>query len=258
MAACDSRAKEGEQCAKPEDCAQGLTCHEFKCVTPETLMASASPSSKPASLPTSSASASPQLAKSSSNKLLQYAAPAPAASVLTPQEVADVKAGMRFSELDMRLVPAGHRKLKNDCFEVTIPAGFTFDLETSKTMFINGAKGVAVFKDPQGALFSVACYGPNAFSVSELFTIQLGIHENERKANVTYKVKKNSWFVISGYVLGGEGIIYTRGTKVGPAYIEAQMLWSTALRELYDPRIGKVTKSVRPGKGILRLARGGE
>lgn len=39
QAGCDSKAKEGQQCAKPQDCAQGLTCLDFVCVTPETAKA---------------------------------------------------------------------------------------------------------------------------------------------------------------------------------------------------------------------------
>jgi hypothetical protein len=41
---CDSKAKEGAQCAKPQDCAQGLTCLDFVCITPETFKAKAAPS----------------------------------------------------------------------------------------------------------------------------------------------------------------------------------------------------------------------
>jgi formylglycine-generating enzyme required for sulfatase activity len=36
---CDTKAKEGQTCAKPEDCAQGLTCLDFVCATPETVRA---------------------------------------------------------------------------------------------------------------------------------------------------------------------------------------------------------------------------
>jgi len=164
---------------------------------------------------------------------------------------ADADAG--FSSLDRKLLPAGPGRLTSDCFDITIPAGFSFDLSASTQLLGTGVHSGAAFSDANHAAMTVACLGPTK-TVAESYQDSLHTFVEAMKANVTYKVERADGFVISGYIHGGNVIYYQRTMKVGPALIEVKVTWPAALRDQYDSRVIAMVTGVTPGAGILRLA----
>ncbi len=158
-----------------------------------------------------------------------------------------------FDSLDLSVSNPGSSRMTNDCFDIRIPDGFRFDSDTTRSLIREGVASGAAFSDSNDALMTVVCHGPTNMSLDEFYQVQLTVTAEDQRAKITYKTKMPDAFVISGYILDGEGIIYKRVTKAGPAYVEVQVGFATAHRLLYERRLNGITKGVTPGKGVLQL-----
>jgi hypothetical protein len=122
-------------------------------------------------------------------------------------------------------------------FSVSYPSNFTKDRPSE-----NGDGQVFRSPDKKFELRAYASYGPSVsgMTIKEIYNENISNYEQ-----VTYKVLKSNWFVLSGYNKGK--IFYMKSFVGAEAQYTILMEYPISEKTKYDDRVTAITKSFKPG-----------
>lgn len=120
--------------------------------------------------------------------------------------------------------------------------GYAISFPTNNNDYNNGDG--REFSSPDG--FNIWVYGSNKSNSSDQSLDEIYYRELNSHKDVTYKVKKNNWFVVSGY--DGEIIFYIK-KYVGLGSTNTLLLnYPSNLRDKYYDIVTLISKSFKPGQ----------
>jgi hypothetical protein len=116
---------------------------------------------------------------------------------------------------------------------------------------VDGTSRRFVSRDGRALLVATAATGRSAADLGELFERQSrGASADSPMRVVTYRVRRDDWFVVSGYEQSR--IWYEKTIAAGGTLASFRLEYDEAQRKIYDPVAAAVSKSFAIGDGAAR------
>ena len=128
---------------------------------------------------------------------------------------------------------------------------FEFLIDYPSKIFVNKefpANGDGIFLSNQDKSVTLTPSGSHAIIVSdikEIYKKYINWIEEEKNTQLTYKVQKKNWFILSGFKENKKTIFYEKRMLVNETLIGYELTYPTAKKKRYNPIIKILNKSLK-------------